>query len=80
MILRKQRADLVAFEVEVTGEQEPEPPNRFTKIHMDYRFKGDLDESKVRKAIALSEEKYCSIICTLRPTVEFSHSVEIMKN
>ena len=79
MILRKQRADLVDFEVEVTGEQEPEPPNRFTKIHLHYKFKGDLDEGKVRKAIALSEDKYCSIICTLRPTVEFSHSLEIQK-
>jgi len=79
MILRKQRANLVDFEVEVTGEQEPEPPNRFTKIHMRYKFKGDLDETRVRKAIALSEDKYCSIICTLRPSVEFSHSIEIRK-
>lgn len=80
MILRKQRAKLLDFEVDVDGEQEPEPPNRFTRIHMTYRFRGDLDEAKVRKAIALSEDKYCSIICTLRPSVEFSHSVEISKN
>jgi putative redox protein len=80
MILRKQKANLVDFEVEVTGDQDPDPPNRFTRIHMHYRFKGNLDETKVRKAIALSEDKYCSIICTLRPTVEFSHSVEILRN
>jgi putative redox protein len=77
MILRKQRANLMDLELEVTGEQEPEPPNRFTKIHMHYKFKGALDEVKVRRAIALSEEKYCSIICTLRPSVTFSHSLEI---
>jgi putative redox protein len=78
MILRKQRANLIDLEVEVTGEQDVDPPNRFTKIHLHYKFKGDLDEAKVRKAIALSEDKYCSIICTLRSAVAFSHSVEIL--
>ena len=78
LILQKQRAALLDFEVEVKGEQEPEPPNRFTHIHMHYRFKGDLDERKVERAIQLTEEKYCSIICTLRPAVEFSYSKEIL--
>ena len=78
LILQKQRAKLLDFEVEVEGEQEPDPPNRFVRIHMHYRFTGDLDEAKVKRAIQLSEEKYCSILCTLRPAVELSHSMEIL--
>ena len=78
MILSKQREPLESFEIEVEGDQEEEPPHRFTRIHVHYSFVGDLDVSKVERAIRLSEEKYCSVLNTLSPTVDISSSYEIL--
>lgn len=76
-ILRKQREPLESLEVLCTGEQESEPPNRFTHIHLHYQFKGDLDQEKVKKAIRLSEDKYCSVLNTLKGSVEITSDWKI---
>jgi len=68
-ILVKMRQPLEAISVEVSGERAEEHPKRFTSLEVVYRFKGDLDERKVERAISLSEERYCSVEATLRPSV-----------
>ncbi len=68
-ILRKMRQPLEAFRVEVSGEKADEHPRRFTSLEIVYYLKGDLDEAKVKRAIQLSEDRYCSVEATLRPTV-----------
>lgn len=78
-ILRKQREPLESLEVFCTGEQESEPPNRFTHIHLHYQFKGDLDQEKVKKAIRLSEDKYCSVLNTLKGSVEITSDWKILE-
>jgi putative redox protein len=78
-ILRKQREPLESLEVLCTGEQESEPPNRFTHIHLQYQFKGDLDQEKVKKAIRLSEDKYCSVLNTLKGSVEITSDWKIIE-
>jgi len=80
-ILKKQREPLEALEVVCNGEQQPEPPYAFTKIHLHYIAKGKVDEKKFLKAIVLSEEKYCSVINTLRGgSAEITHSTEIIES
>jgi len=78
MIMNKQKEPMVGLEIEVSGEQLSEPPYKFTKIHMHYRVTGDVKEKNVVRAIELSEEKYCSVVATLRPGVEITHSYEIL--
>ena len=68
-ILAKMRQPLEAFRVEVTGERAEEHPKRFLSLEVVYYFKGDLDDAKVRRAIELSEQRYCSVEATLRPAV-----------
>jgi putative redox protein len=77
-ILRKQREPLESLDVFCTGEQESEPPKRFTHIHLHYQFKGDLNQEKVKKAINLSEEKYCTVLNTLRDSVEITSDWKIL--
>ncbi len=77
-ILQKQREPLESVEVMCTGKQESEPPNRFTHIHLHYTLKGELTEENVVKAIQLSEDKYCSVINTLKGTVEITSDFEII--
>ena len=66
-ILEKRRTPLSALEIEVSGEQQSEPPWTFQKINIHYRVWGKaLTPKGVRMAIDLSEEKYCSVAATLR--------------
>ncbi len=78
-ILAKQREPLEGLEVECSGDQNSKPPYAFTSIHLRYLVKGDVNPEKLERAIRLSEEKYCSVISTLRPTVGITSEYEIMK-
>jgi putative redox protein len=78
-ILAKQREPLEDLEVICSGEQLPEPPYNFTCIHLHYKVKGAVNSNKLARAIQLSEEKYCSVINTLKPTVRITSSCEIIE-
>jgi putative redox protein len=78
-ILTKQRESFVDLKVLCTGEQLPDPPYSFLKIHLHYVVYGNVSPEKLEKAIHLSEEKYCSVINTLRPGVPFSSDFEIIQ-
>jgi putative redox protein len=77
-ILKKQRQDLQDLTIEVEGDrQSRDEYSEFTNIHIKYIFTGNLDESKVERAINLSLDKYCSVSKTLEQTSEITHSYEI---
>lgn len=77
-ILKKQKEPLEGLEIEVTGDQASEPPYQFTRIHLHYKFKGKLKKKKAERAIELSEEKYCSVLATLRPGVRLTSTYEML--
>jgi putative redox protein len=80
-ILQKKRRHLSGLEVEVTGEQDPEPPWTFRKIHVMYTLRGrGLTEKAVADAIHLAEEKYCSVKATLCQVVEISSEHRIVED
>ena len=79
-ILNKQRQDLHELRVTAESTQDDTPPWRFRKIHIHYQAIGKgIDPEKVRKAIQISEEKYCSVYATLRDAVEITHTIEIVE-
>jgi putative redox protein len=77
-ILQKQRVPLRELRVECTGEQGDTPPYTFTSIHNHYIASGAVDPERLEKAIRLSEDKYCSVIATLRPGVPVTSDFEIV--
>ena len=78
-ILQKQKQPLDDLEVEVIAEREKgKVPALFTDIHIHFKLKGDLTEAKVKRAVDLSVEKYCSVIKILEKTAEVSSSFEII--
>lgn len=80
MILQKSRQPIVDCIVEMSAERADEIPKVFTKIHVHYIVKGKgLDESKVKKAIDLTAEKYCSVSVMLEKTAEITHDFEIIE-
>jgi len=77
-ILEKQREPLRALNVQCTGEQLTEQPYTFVSIHLHYVIQGDVNPNKAKRAIQLSEEKYCSVLATLRAGVKISSDFEIV--
>ncbi len=79
-ILEKQRQKVTDLEITITGEQDPEPPWTFRRIEIEYLLRGKgLKEKAVRRAIQLSEEKYCSVEATISEVAEVTSSFQIME-
>lgn len=79
-ILKKQRQDVRELNATAESTQDDDPPWRFRRIHIHYQLIGKgIDPEKVRKAIQLSGEKYCSVYVTLRDTLEITHDFEIIE-
>lgn len=76
-ILKKQRQILEDFEIEVDGEREAgKEPSLFREILVTFKLGGAaLDPEKVKKAVALSMEKYCSVAKTLEPTATIKSAI-----
>jgi len=78
-IMEKKKTPIESLEIQVHGEQDADPPWAFRKIHLKYILKGqDLTPKNVEQAIALSEEKYCSVAATLRGVAEITTSYELL--
>ncbi|MFB7139116.1 OsmC family protein [Gottfriedia sp. NPDC056225] len=80
LILEKMRLKLTSFEVEVNGDRAEEHPKRFTDIHLHYILGGELDTEKVRKAIKLSKDKYCSVAHSLNANITASFTMNGTKD
>src|SRR5688572_14019487 len=78
-ILFKQRQQLKELIITAQSTQDDDPPWAFRKIHIHYQVIGkNIDIEKARKAIKISEEKYCAVYATLKDVVEITHDVEVM--
>ncbi len=79
-ILQKQRQQVTRLQVVADSERDDEPPWRFRKIRILYRFAGrNLRPEHIKRAIELSETKYCSIYATLRECVDIQSHYEIVQ-
>ena len=76
-ILKKKRASVTGFTVEMTGEQHSEHPRRFTKISCEFKAEGDVKLTDMQRSFELSRDKYCSVLATLRqsPEVDFKLTI-----
>jgi putative redox protein len=77
-ILNKQRQPLVGLEVECRGLRTQEHPRIFTEIHLHYKVYGECSMEKVARAIRLSEDRYCTVVNTLKPSVKITSDFELV--
>jgi putative redox protein len=77
-ILEKMRVGLTALRIEVTGTRREMEPKRYVALHFLFHLTGrSLDETKARRAIDLSLEKYCSVVASLAPDIAISYDVAL---
>ena len=79
-ILRKGRHQVMACEVDIEAERAGTVPKVFTKIRIHFSLTGiDLPDEAVKRAVALSAEKYCSASIMFGKTAEITHDYEIIR-
>jgi len=77
LILKKMRQPVDDLRIEVHGERVDAVPAVFRKITFYYHFKGDLKAEKVKQAIDMSLDKYCSVSKMLDHHVEMAYEFTI---
>lgn len=79
-ILKKKREDVTGYRVEVRGQRREEHPRSYRRMEVHHIVTGrKISARSVAQAIELSEQKYCSVAATLRPTAEIVSSYEIIE-
>lgn len=80
MILQKARQKITDVSVEVSGDRAEDFPKRFLNIHQHFTVKGhNLDQSKVKKAVDLAVNKYCSSSQTIAQGAPLTHDFAIVE-
>ena len=79
-ILRKKKQNVSGFEMAVSGEMAEEHPRMFVSIHIEYTVTGkDISDDAVKRAIELSQGKYCSVGFTIGKAATITHSYKIVQ-
>ena len=79
-ILRKARLQVEDCRVELQAERAAEVPKVFTQIHMHFVVSGkNIPESKVKRAVELSAEKYCSASIMFKQSATITHDYELIQ-
>ncbi|MEO0073945.1 MAG: OsmC family protein [candidate division WOR-3 bacterium] len=77
-ILRKMRVEFRSFIINVRAERADEHPKVFTRIQLEYVVSGvNLDETKIRQAVELSQTKYCSVSAMLKKACPVEWTVRV---
>ena len=74
-ILNKMKQPVKSFDVTGQAVMAEEHPVSFKKINVIYRAEGEIEEAKLKRAVQLSEERYCGVSETLRPAVELTSEI-----
>lgn len=78
-ILKKSRQSVTDCVVELEATRAEAPPRVFTHIHVNYIVTGrHLQDKRVKRAIELSTEKYCSATIMLRQQVSITHAYRLV--
>ncbi len=79
-ILKKMRVEFDDFNVIVEGDLTDEHPKQFYKMNVIYEFKGkDLPLEKLKKAVSLSEERYCGVSALYKKAIEITSEIKIIE-
>lgn len=77
-LLKKYKQPLESFEIDAEIEKSTGGyPEVFTKAVLTFRFKGALDESRVKEAVTLSQTKYCGVSAMLAKAFPILYRIEI---
>jgi putative redox protein len=74
-ILNKMRVPFRDLKIDIEGEPVDTYPKTYKWIKITYRIFGVADKEKARQAVALSQEKYCSVSAIVKQSTELTHEI-----
>ena len=78
LILGKQRQIADSLEMQITAERQKDvTPSLFEDINVVFKLTGNLDASKVQKAVDLSMQKFCSVAKILEQSTSINYQIEL---
>ena len=80
-ILNKMKVKIDDFKMEIMGELTDEDPKYYHSVTVNYHFYGNnLKESKIKKAVDLSVEKYCGVMEMFRRFAKVNIAIHYHNN
>src|SRR5690554_691745 len=77
VILEKMKVALDSFRITVVGELTDVHPKFYHKVKLTCQFQGkSLPQEKIKKAVALSAEKYCGVMAMFRKFAEINIEIQ----
>lgn len=76
-LLKKMREPVSWFNMKVQGDISQEHPKTYTRIKTIYEFKASdgLKDENVRKAVGLSQDKYCGVNALLKKAIPVEYEI-----
>ena len=75
-LLKKMRAEVADFKIEVEAHLTEEHPKFYDKVHVTYTFFGsDFKKNKIEKAVNLSVDQYCGVMEMFRKFAEVTTEI-----
>jgi putative redox protein len=73
------RVEPKTFNIIIEAELTEEHPKHYTSMHLIYEFSGEgLEEDKLKKAIELSQDRYCGVSAVYRKALELTYEIRIV--
>ncbi len=77
-ILKKMKIENYKLEIQVEGELTDQHPKIYHTINVTFNLTGkNLPEDKVKKAVELSETKYCGVTTMLKKSAKINTKIKI---
>lgn len=78
-VLKKMKVNFTRLEISAEAEQTEEHPKVFKSIQMVYQIDAKAEDlDKVKRAVSLSQEKYCGVSAMLAKHCNITYSIELM--
>ena len=79
-LFKKMRVEVEDIKIIVEGELTDEHPKYYHKIHLTYSLKTKSEyHEKVKKAVTLSQDRYCGISYMLSKSSELTHEIDFQE-
>lgn len=79
-LLKKMRIIVKRVNIVVDGELTKEHPKFYHSMHVTYEFYGtNLPIDKLKKAVDLSQERYCGVSATYKKTMELTSEIKVIE-
>lgn len=78
-LLKKMRVEFTSLEMNIKADKSEGQPSVYTRIEVEYVVTGrEVDEEKVKRAIELSQERYCSVSAMLKRACPVSYTWRVV--